>query len=182
MLLNRCFKKIKKSYIPVGIQNWPFLKARQWHGNLVRVYHSFIWKWQISNNLNDKYHIKIEKSNKVMRFAPFKTPRWRFSAHLLWVMKCTITGGYFTWLRAESVLQNTSLFLEIQPVSIFSAFPILIGNTADQSKRGRTKMASKQLQNRKKTVSEHFSLSSGSDSSLVSLTNEPDFLGKRAVP
>ena len=22
-------------------------------------------------------------------------------------MKCTITGGYFTWLRAESVLQNT---------------------------------------------------------------------------
>ena len=61
-------------------------------------------------------------------------------------------------------------------------FPYLIGNTADQSKRGRTKMASKQLQNRKKTVSEHFSLSSGSDSSLVSLTNEPDFLGKRAVP
>ena len=71
----------------------------------------------------------------------------------VWVMKCTITGGYFTWLRAESVLQNTSLFFEIQPVSIFSAFPILIGNTADQSKRGRTKMASKQLQNRKKTNS-----------------------------
>ena len=89
-------------------------------------------------------------------------------------MKCTITGGYFTWLRAESVLQNTSLFFEIQPVSIFSAFPILIGNTADQSKRGRTE--------RKQTVSEHFSLSSGSDSSLVSLTNEPDFLRKRAVP
>ena len=24
------------------------------------------------------------------------------------VIKCTVTGGYLTWLRAESVLQNTS--------------------------------------------------------------------------
>ena len=30
--------------------------------------------------------------------------------HRVWVMKCTITGGYLTWLLAESVLQNTSLF------------------------------------------------------------------------
>ena len=62
---------------------------------------------------------------------------------------------------------------------------ILVGITADQLKRSRTKMAAKELateQKEKKPSLEHFSLGDGSDSSLVSLTKEPNFRRKQAMP
>ena len=75
------------------------------------------------------------------------------------------------------------LFFEIQPVSRFSRFPILIGNTADQRNEVEQKWLPKSCRTeRKQTVFEHFSLSNGSYSSLVLFTNEPDFLRKKAVP
>ena len=52
-------------------------------------------------------------------------PFWRNACtskrYRVWVMKCTITGGYFTWLRAESVLQNTSQICVRQQSRLFNS-------------------------------------------------------------